>query len=182
VAIKIRTIQAHVDAPQVVEVPPRKKSLELAVRAELHNAGEETIVLHAPDEDREVFWHVFDENRQEIQRSMPMRKLRPAGGEVEEFRSLTLAAGLSVHRPTTLQLDAAQLEEGKTYTIRAEIWGQVAESEFVVIRTPPPPPKPKKKPPAKKKASGKKASAKKKTAAKAAKKKGSGKASKAKKS
>ena len=33
-----------------------------------------------------------------------------------------------------LVLDAVKLREGHTYTIRAEIWGQIAETEFIAVR------------------------------------------------
>lgn len=180
-----RLIVATLDVPQTVGVLKDADTVEVPVRTELYNQGEEDVVLHVPDADSKVFWHVLDERHREIYREKP-QKPQPVPKGVLPICSLTLAAGHSDHETENLVLNAKKLKPGGTYTVRAEIWGQIAEAEFVAVEALPLTPlkpassggkKAAKKPAAKKTAS-KKASAKK----PAAKKSGGGKGKAKKKS
>lgn len=134
--VPTRRIQAKVDVPQVVEVPAGAKTVEVAVRTELTNPGEVDVVLHAPNLDEEIFWQVLDERHREVLREKPQKEGKKLKG-VEEFRGLTVAGGHSEHETETLVLDAKKLKHEQTYVVRAEIWGQIAEAEFVAIHTAP---------------------------------------------
>lgn len=134
--VPTRLLQAKVDVPPVVEVPQGAKTVEVRVRTELANPGELDVVLHAPTEDETVFWHVLDERHREILREKPPKRGEKRKG-VEEFRSLTVAGGHSEHETETLTLAAGKLKHGRTYVVRAEVWGQIAEAEFVAIHTAP---------------------------------------------
>jgi hypothetical protein len=155
--VPIRGIEAHVDAPQVVPFTEGAEEVEVAVRTGLTNTTENDLVLHAPDEDQEIFWHVLDENHREVQREKPEKTSK---SDVEQFRTITIAAGLSDHETETLVLNAKKLKNGGTYTVRAEIFGQIAEAEFVAVETVPLTPlQPAKQATASKKAGGKKKAA-----------------------
>lgn len=173
--VPIRGIDAHLDVPQVVPFEKGADEVSVAVRTGLANVTENDLVLHAPDEDQEIFWHVLDENHREVQREKPEK---PGKSDVEHFRTITIAAGHTDHETETLVLQGKKLKNGGTYTVRAEIFGQIAEAEFVAVETVPMAQlTPAKASGSKKKASAsKKASAKKKAPAKkkpAAKKKAS---------
>jgi hypothetical protein len=159
--VPTRLIEASIEVPAVVEVPKGAKTVEVAVRTELANTSEYDVVLHAPDEDRELFWHVLDERQREILREMVKRPGRDLPKGVQPVRSLTIAAGHSEHETETLVLSAAKMKSGGTYTVRAEIFGQIAEAEFVAIETVPLTPLRPAKKAAAKKAAAKKAAAKK---------------------
>jgi hypothetical protein len=133
--VPIRFIEAKIDAPAVVEVPAGATEVEIAVRTELTNSSEHDIVLHAPNEDEEIFWHVLDEKHREVLREKPPKAGKKIPG-VEEFRSVTVASGHAEHETETLVLAAKKLKAGMTYVIRAEIYGQIAETEFVAIAPP----------------------------------------------
>ncbi len=169
--VSVQCIQATIDAPQVIEVPHNRKTVSIDVRATLLNTSENTMVLHVPGDNYE-FWHVLDENQREVQRDIvkPKRKAK-VKKDMETFCSLTLAAGLANNESETLVLDTSKLKDGHTYAIRCEVWGQSAETRFVVAK----PARLAKLTPAKK-AVTKKAPAKKATAKKAAPKKAASKA------
>lgn len=133
VPTKLITPEIHVEPH--VQVPKGARKVTLTVRTELRNDSEHDFVLHAPDLDDEVFWHVLDEQHRELLRERPPKGDKmPAG--VESFRSLTVASGHSEHENETLEINARDLEDGHTYTVRAEIYGQVAEAEFVAFVAP----------------------------------------------
>lgn len=134
--VPTRLIAADIEVPGVVEVPAGVKTVEVAVRTGLTNVSEHDVVLHAPDEDAEIFWHVLDENHREVLREVhrPLAKTHPPKPGVETFRSVTVAAGHGEHETETLVLDAPKLKNGHTYTVRAEIFGQIAEAEFVAVK------------------------------------------------
>jgi hypothetical protein len=164
-----RLILAKLDVPQTVGVLKGADTVEVAVRTELYNRSEEDVVLHAPDAASKVFWHVLDERHREIYREKP-EKPAPGPKGILGVCSLTLAAGHSEHETETLVLNAKKLKPGGTYTVRAEVWGQIAEAEFVAVQalplTPLEPAGSGGKKTASKKTAGKKASAKKPTAKK----------------
>lgn len=135
--VPTRLIEASIEVPPVVEVPKGAKTVEVDVRTELKNDSEHDIVLHAPDEDQELFWHVLDERHREILREAVKRPKRELPKGVQQVRSLTIAAGHSEHETETLVLNAAKMKGGGTYTVRAEIFGQITEAEFVAIETVP---------------------------------------------
>jgi hypothetical protein len=173
-------ILAKLDVPQTVGVLKGAATVEIPVRTELHNRSEGDVVLHVPDADSRVFWHVLDERHKEIYREKP-KKPEPGPKGVLNVHSLTLAGGHSDHETETLVLDAKKLKPGGTYTVRAEIWGQIAEAEFVAVEAIPLTPLKPAKPAGGKKAAAKKTATKKPAAKKAAGKKSGGKG-KAKKS
>lgn len=181
--VPLKRIQAHVDVPSVVEIPAEAETVEVAVRTELRNDTEDDIVLHSPDPDSAIFWHVLNEKHREILRDVGSAKVPwdPPEGVVP-IVSLTLAGGHAEHETETLIIETKKLRSGQTYTVRAEVFGQIAEAEFVAVAQP----KleklvPAKKPPAKKKAPTKKAAAKKPAAKKASAKKAPAKKASAKK-
>lgn len=170
--VPTRLIEASLEVPKVVEVPRGRKTVEVAVRTALTNVSEHDVVLHTPDLDRQLFWHVLDERHREILREMVRRPGRDLPEGATPVRSLTIAAGHGEYETEILVLNAAKMKSGGTYTVRAEIWGQVTEAEFVAIETVPLTPlQPARKPAAKKAAPKKKAPAKKPAAKKAAPKK-----------
>ncbi len=163
--VPTRLIEATVHAPSIVEVPPKARTVSITMRTELYNISERDVVLHAPSGKDQYFWHVLNENHREVLRWQPYRK---GGGrkkktDVHPIRSQTIAAGHSTHETETLVLKTARLKDGHTYTIRCEVWGQIAETEFIVVRIAPPS---KRKPTSKKKS----AASRKKVAGKTAKK------------
>ncbi len=140
--VQLRTIEAEVETPPVVEVPAGAKQVEVTVRVSVSNTGEEPVVVHAESGDGRVFWHVFDANHREVQRE----RGRGRGGAratvkdgVHSFRTETVAPGHAEHATRALQLDARKLKPGGVYTVRAEFFGHVAESQFAVIAAPAPP-------------------------------------------
>ena len=126
-------IEAILEAPHIVEVPPRVKTVSITVRTELRNVGDQDYVLHAPDKDSEHFWHVLGPNHREVLREQPRKTVKKKTA-VLPFRGLTVTPTHGVHESVTLKLNAAKLKDGQTYTIRSENWGQIAETTFVVVR------------------------------------------------
>jgi hypothetical protein len=135
VPTKLITPEIHVEPH--VQVPQGAKKVSLTVRTELRNDSEHDVVLHAPDRDAEIFWHVLDEQHRELLRERPPKGDKMPKG-VASFRSVTVASGHAEHDNETLEIDARELEDGHTYTVRAEIYGQIAEAEFVVFVAPEP--------------------------------------------
>lgn len=133
-AIRSKLIEASVDVPSVIELTGKKATLEIPVRLELANTSEHDYVLHGPAGDDQSFWHVLDEDHREVTREAVPQAKRPRVACDLQICSLTIAAGHKDQETTTLRLDASKLEEGKTYTVRAEHWGQVGEATFVVFR------------------------------------------------
>lgn len=185
--LPIDAIEAEVDAPGVVEIKPGQKQVRLTIRTTLRNNSDETLVLHAPSRDHEHFWHLFDDSSRELGRERGGGK----GGQdpdpsSRKFRSLTLRPGGEEHATRNIRLDAKELlaRPGRI-TLRAEIWGQSAETEFVTVVRParlrPAKKKAAAKKAAKKKAPGKKATGKRAAKKKAGKKKAGTKKAKAKK-
>lgn len=133
--VRTSLIEAVVDTPHIVEISPRAKTVTLIVRTELRNVSEHDYVLHGSLHDDEHFWHLLDQKHREIAREKGRRtkgsakksKLHPAEG-------LTIAAGHSAHETEKLKFDAAKLKSGQVYTVRSEIWGQIAEATFTVVR------------------------------------------------
>jgi hypothetical protein len=156
--VPTKLITPRIEVPPTVEVPRGAKTVTLHVRTELQNDSDHDVVLHAPDEDAEIFWHVLDDEHREIVRERPPKSRKGRKG-VETFRSLTIASGHSEHESEELELDAGKLRAGETYSVRAEIWGQVAEARFVAVETEPRPRKAAKKKASRKKAVKKKAKA-----------------------
>ena len=130
------TIRATVDAPAVVEIPAKGDTVEIAVRAELTNTtGDTTVVLHAPSGEHQAFWHVLDENHREVQRQRAAGAEGPPAG-CEDFRSLSVQPGHPSHHTDVLTLAVKKLKAGKSYTVRGEIFGQVAEARFITVEAP----------------------------------------------
>ena len=130
-------IQAEIDIPDVVHIPPRRKVVEVAARVSLVNSGEEDFVAHAESRDEATFWHVFNADFREITRE----KGRGKGGHlgprvlrgVHSYRTVTVPAGGTVNDNRTLKLDATKLKAGETYNVRGEIYGHLAEASFVAV-------------------------------------------------
>ena len=141
--VPTRLIEAAVEAPPMVEVRKRKGKVRIAVRLELRNVSEADYVVHAPDRDQEVFWHVLNERHEELLREQPRKKMRRRAG-MESFRSRTISTTHSEHETEMLVIEASTLEDGHTYTVRAEFFGQICEDEFVVFFAPEEEPAPKK--------------------------------------
>ena len=131
--VRTSKIEAEVHVPTVVEVPEGAETVEITVRADLRNATEDAYVLHNVGDDAH-FWHVLNENQREVIRDRTKQKKHKKSDEIYPVRTLTVPAGLSTHETVTLELDAKKLKDGKTYTVRSENWGQLAEATFVVIR------------------------------------------------
>ena len=158
-AVPTRMIQAKVEIPQMVLIRAGAKKVRIPVRLDLHNVSDFDYVLHSADARSEVFWHVVNENHEEVMKAWPNKGRGFAG--MENFRSRTVAAGLTDHSTETLVLKASDLESGCTYTLQAEIFGQACQQDFVVVMSPP-------KAPAARKRTAKKAAARKKPAKKRA--------------
>ena len=126
-------IEAKIDAPPIVEVSSRAKTVSIAVRTELRNVSEQDYVLYAPDQDSQHFWHVLDANHREVLREQ-LRKTVKKKHAWHPARGQTITPTHGAHETVTPKLDAAKLKDGQTYTIRSENWGQIAETTFVVIR------------------------------------------------
>lgn len=176
-----RNITAEIEAPQTVEIPRRKRNVDLVVRISLHNRGEDDFVAHAASDQDRHFWHVLDADQREVMR----RKKKGKSGVkvyrgVHSYRTETVAGGHGVHHQHTLTLDGRKLKEGQVYTIRGEVYGHGAETKFVAVNEAAPRPKKgrkkatggkgRKKTSAKKKAAPKKTAARKRPAQKAKKK------------
>ena len=162
-------IKALVDAPPIVEVSPRAKTVSVTVRTELRNVSDHDYVLQYRMGSETHFWHLLDQKHRELARAQP-RKTRIAKKKYDLHPACTktIASGHSTHETETLKLDATKLKDGQTYTIRYEILGQIAEASFVVVRPQKAPVK--KAPPKKKEAAKKTAKKAVKTTKKAAKK------------
>lgn len=127
-------IEVSVDAPHIVEVSPRKKTVSIAVRTELRNVSEHDYVLYGHSEDDQHFWHILDQNHREIWREQPRKRTASRKKtDVHPVHTQTIAAGHSAHETETLCFDATKLKGGRTYTLRHEIWGQVAEASFIAV-------------------------------------------------
>lgn len=132
-----RAIRAEIDVPDIVEIPQRRKTVEIAVRISLFNEGESVFVAHARNRDDTTFWHVFDEHQQEVQRERGAGKggvsaVKVSRG-VHSYRSVSVGAGTGVHGARKLILDASKLEAGHTYTVRGEFYGHRTEVTFVAV-------------------------------------------------
>ncbi len=128
-------IEASVNAPHIVEVSPRTKTVSIAVRTELRNVSEHDYVLYAHSEDDQHFWQMLDQNHREIWREQPRKRAASRKKtDVHPVRTQTIAAGHSTHETQTLCFGAARLKDGRSYTLRHEIWGQVAETSFIAVR------------------------------------------------
>ncbi len=127
-------IEAKINAPPVVEVSSRVRTVSIAVGTELRNVSEQDYVLFAPNQDSQHFWHVLDANHREVLREQPRKTNKKRKHAWHPARSQTVTLSHGVHETVTLKLDAAKLKDGQTYTIRSENWGQIAETTFVVIR------------------------------------------------
>jgi hypothetical protein len=128
-------IEASVDAPHIVEISPRTKTVSIAVRTELRNVSEHDYVLYAHSEDDQHFWQMLDQNHREIWREQPRKRAASRKKtDVHPVRTQTIAAGHSTHETETLIFGATKLKDGRSYTLRHEIWGQVAETSFIAVR------------------------------------------------
>ncbi len=137
-----RNITAEIEAPQTVEIPRKRRNVDVVVRISLHNNGEDDFVAHAASDDDSHFWHVLDRDQKEVMR----QKKRGKGGVkvyrgVHSYRTETVAGGHGVHDQHTLTLDGRKLAEGQVYTIRGEIFGHGAETSFVAVNEASPRPK-----------------------------------------
>ncbi len=132
--VRTTLIEAIIDAPPIVEVSSRVKTVSITVRTELRNVGEQDYVLYAPDQDSQHFWHVLDANHREVLREQPRKTVKKKKHAWHPARSQTITTSHAAHETVTLKLNAAKLKDGQTYTIRSENWGQIAETTFVVIR------------------------------------------------
>lgn len=128
-------IEAIIEAPPIVEVSPRAKTVSIVVRTELRNVGEQDYVVHAPDRDSQHFWHVLSPSHREVLREQPRKALKKKS-DVLSVRGQTITPSHGVHETVTLKLDAAKLKDGQTYTIRSEHWGQIAETTFIAVHHP----------------------------------------------
>lgn len=132
--VRTTLIEAKIDAPPIVEVSSRVRTISIAVRTELRNVSEQDYVLFAPNQDSQHFWHVLDANHREVLREQPRKTPKKKKHAWHPARSQTVTLSHGVHETVTLKLDAAKLNDGQTYTIRSENWGQIAETTFVVVR------------------------------------------------
>ena len=107
-----KLIDAVIDAPHIVEVSPKDKTIKIPVRCELQNNSEHDYVLHSPNEDNQSFWHVMDEDHREIHREKGAGK-GGAGSKKDDFRSLTIASGHSSHEVLVFKLKANRLRSGQ---------------------------------------------------------------------
>lgn len=136
--LPVAAIEASLDIPHLVEIKPGKTSVRIVYRATLRNTGEETRVLHAPTSDHTHFWHLFDDDLNELDRERGAGK----GGEKEtpnprRFRSLTLGPGEEVHQTKTIRIDPETLLSGPNrWVLRVDLWGQSAEAEFHTVVRP----------------------------------------------
>ncbi len=128
--VRSRMLQAKLDAPQMVEVPRGRKTVSIDVRAEITNVSDSDYVVHAPSRKHEHFWHLLDEKNREVARGTTGGA---KGDDSGQFRGQTIAAGLSIHDSHRVQLPAQKLKDGKTYTLRSEFYGQMAEVDFVAV-------------------------------------------------
>jgi hypothetical protein len=127
-----KMIEAQVDAPAVVHIPA-SETVEIDVLCRLHNAAEHDWVVGASHPDDVHNWHVLDENHREVMRP-PLTKLqKPGKGDPHPYVSQAVGAGRSLNVPQTLTLSTKRLKPGKTYTIRYEFWGEIAEATFVAV-------------------------------------------------
>ena len=135
-------IKAEIEAPAVVEIPRRRKTVSVTVRVSLMNEGEVDFVAHAEHSDDRHFWHVFDQNHRELIREPGKGKGGHKGvlvkNGVHSYRTTTVAAGHGLNTSRELRLDATKLAEGQTYTIRSETYGHIAETTFVALAEPRP--------------------------------------------
>ena len=105
------------------------------MRTKLRNVSEHDYVLHANSEDDQHFWQMFDQNHREIWREQARKRATSRKKtDVHPMRTQTIAAGHSIHETETLSFDATRLKDGRTYILRHEIWGQVAETSFIAVR------------------------------------------------
>ena len=125
-------LRAEVEAPQVVHVSPKTKTVTLDVRVSLHNTSDEDYVVHTESQNKVLFWHVLDDNQREVLREEQPRGRRPTP-TIDELHTRLIPSGFSVHDTATLKLNASKLKDGQTYTIRSNHWGQQAETTFVAI-------------------------------------------------
>ncbi len=126
-----RMLEAKIEAPPMVEVSGDRKTVSIDVRAEITNVSDSDYVVHAPGAEHQHFWHVLDENNREIARG---GAIGAQAADSRQFLGKTIAAGLSAHDSHRLVLPTQRLKDGKTYTLRSEIFGQIAQTEFVVVR------------------------------------------------
>ncbi len=128
--VRSRMLQAQLDAPHLVEVPRGRKTVSIDVRAEITNVSDSDYVVHAPSRNHEHFWHLLDENHREVARGTTGGA---KGDDPGQFRGQTIGAGLSVHDSHRVELPAGKLKNGKTYTLRSEFYGQMAEAAFIAV-------------------------------------------------
>jgi hypothetical protein len=163
-----KMIEARLDAPAVVHIPA-EETVQVDVLCRLHNAAEHDWVVGASHPDDVHNWHVLGENHREVMRPPPIKPEKPGKDDPHPYVSQAVGAGRSLNVPQTLTLSTQRLKPGKTYTIRYEFWGEIAEATFVAVPSHEPPPVVKKKRTVKSKtASTTKAAANTKTTTKAA--------------
>ena len=136
---QLPSIEAEIEVPSFVELPQGAESVAFDARVTLRNTGDEDVVVSAPSREHRHFWHVFDGNHREIlrqRRSAPGRARVTVEDGVHSYASGTIAAGRERHASRQLELNAKKLKEGDLYTVRAEIYGHVAEASFSVVVVP----------------------------------------------
>ncbi len=136
---EMRSIEAEINVPDLVEVPKGAESVTLDARVTLRNAGEDDLVVQAPSRDHRHFWQVFDGNHREVlreRRSAPGRAKVQVDDGVHSYVSETIAAGHEEHATRRLELNARKLRQGDVYTVRAEFFGHLAEARFSVVKVP----------------------------------------------
>ena len=131
-------IEAELVAPDLVTIAPRRATVDVDVLCRLHNTGDDDYVVSAPSEDDAHCWHVLDRNHRDVTRPRSRRSRPPTKG-VHPHRSRTIAGGHSRNTSKTLTLDAKKLKPGRTYTIRYEHYGHIAETQFTVLAKHSPP-------------------------------------------
>jgi hypothetical protein len=136
-------IRAQLDAPDVVEIPQRRKTVPIDIRISLLNDGENDFIAHAESADDTCIWHVLDDEFREVQREAGRgRRVREGVGVdkgVHSYHTVRVCCGDGTHDTRTLVLDASKLRDGRSYTIRGEVYGHVAEARFIAIASAAPP-------------------------------------------
>ena len=130
--VPTKRILAEVDVPQTVEVPRGSRTVAIAVRSGLENVSEDGFVLHAPSAGQTLIWCVLDKRGRNVLRHSPVGVGQTDEG-VEAYCSKLIAAGHGTHEIATLEMDAAKLKDGQTYTVQMRAYGQAAEAEFVAV-------------------------------------------------
>lgn len=122
------------EPPNIVTVPADRKRFPIDVLITMECP--ETYVLGTPDRQHVHEWCVLDANLKQVMRD-EVRHGHAVGRRAHSFVSRTVMGGGAPNPDEfTIELTAAKLKHGATYTLICTVFGVLAALDFTAVRQP----------------------------------------------